>query len=96
MDNKETVLQKIREHQTQLKSFSIKRLGLFGSFVRNQATHDSDLDFLVEFEKKSFDNYMGLKQYLEELFNRRVDLVLTSTLKPRLRSQILKESVDAA
>ena len=55
----------------------------------------SDLDFLVEFEKKSFDAYMDLKAFLETLFGCRVDLVLENAIKPRLRSTILNEALHA-
>ena len=70
-------------------------MGLFGSFSRREGKTESDLDFLVEFDRKSFDAYMGLKEYLEDLFQCRVDLVLTSAIKPRLRSRILEETVHA-
>ena len=96
MESKEQILKKIRDHKDKIKSFGVKRLGLFGSFANNTATDKSDLDFIVEFEEKTFDAYMGLKDYLEELFQRPVDLVLPNTIKPRLRSQILGEVVDAA
>ncbi len=49
----------------------------------------------VTFEKKSFDSYMDLKAFLEELFHRRVDLVLADAIKPRLRENILKDAVYA-
>jgi hypothetical protein len=62
-------------------------------------TEMSDLDFLVEFEKKSFDAYfdayMDLKAFLEKLFGCRVDLVLENAIKPRLRSTILNEALHA-
>jgi len=49
----------------------------------------------VEFEHKSFDAYMDLKEFLESLFGCPVDLVLADSLKPRLRESILKETVHA-
>jgi len=53
------------------------------------------LDFVFEFEKKSFDSYMGLKLLLEGLLDRPVDLVLADGIKPRLRAAILEEAVHA-
>ena len=50
--------------------------------ARDEASQTSDLDFLVEFQRKSFDGYMDLKEFLEQLFGRRVDLVLPETLNP--------------
>jgi predicted nucleotidyltransferase len=70
-------------------------LGLFGSAARGDATPPHDLDFLVEFETKTFDAYMDLKAFLEELFGRPVDLVLADALKPALRDGILAETVYA-
>jgi len=63
--------------------------------VRGDNTAESDLDFLVEFDRKSFDSYMDLKDFLEQLFHRPVDLVVTDALKPRLRETILRETVHA-
>ena len=57
---------------------------------------DSDLDLLVELDRHTFDRYMDLKLYLEDLFGVRVDLVPTDRLKPALRDRILAESIDAA
>ena len=94
--SKEKILSTIREHRSELNKFGVKRLGIFGSFAHGTPHTTSDLDFVVEFERKTFDAYMGLKQYLEELFERRVDLVLPNTIKSRLRSKILSEIVDAA
>ena len=85
----------LEQNRERLRSFGVRQLGLFGSFARGENTESSDLDFLVEFETKSFDTYIGLKQFLEELFGRRVDLVLPNTIKPRLRNRILTETVYA-
>lgn len=78
-----------------LRRLEVRRLGLFGSAARGEATPTSDLDFLVEFERKSFDGYMDLKFFLEDLFGRPVDLVIKETLKPALRDPILKDVVYA-
>lgn len=85
----------LEQNREVIRSFGVRQLGLFGSFARGENTESSDLDFLVEFETKSFDAYIGLKQFLEELFGRKVDLVLPNTIKPRLRDRILAETVYA-
>ena len=91
------VLRLIREQAGNLKNrFAVRRIGLFGSIVRGEARPDSDLDVLVEFEVPSFDHYMDLKFYLEDLFKRPVDLVTVASLKPRLREHILREVRYAA
>ena len=59
------------------------------------AAPNSDLDFVVQFEKKSFDGYMAVKEFLEALFGCRVDLVIEDAIKPRLREDIINEAVHA-
>lgn len=77
-------------------TFGVRSLGVFGSIVRDEASPDSDVDILVEFDTPSFDRYMDLKFYLEDLLDRPVDLVLKSSLKPALRDRILREVRDVA
>ena len=89
--NAERVLSLLDEHRDELRRLGVRRLGLFGSTARNEASQVSDLDFLVEFQQKSFDGYMDLKEFLERVFGRRVDLVTPETLKPRLRGLIEKD-----
>ena len=85
------ILQKIEENRDRIREFGVGRIGVFGSASRGEALSDSDLDILVELEKETFRAYMGLKFFLEELFDRRVDLVLVDTIKPRFRESILSE-----
>jgi predicted nucleotidyltransferase len=96
MRTRDEVLQLLARNRDRIQSFGVRSLALFGSAVRNEATEASDLDFLVEFDRKTFDNYMDLKFFLEELLDRRVDLVLRDAVKPRLRESILSEAVHAA
>jgi hypothetical protein len=90
-----SILKTLAEHREEVRRFGVRSLGLFGSAARGEATATSDLDFLVEFEQPSFDSYMDLLEYLEELFGQPVDLVLANTIKPRLRESILRETVHA-
>ena len=94
---RESILQTLARHRETIRSFGARRLGLFGSYARAEATEKCDLDFVVEFEPgtKTFDNYMDLKAFLEELFARPVDLVISEVIKPRLRESILRETVYA-
>ncbi len=90
----EDVKRKMEERKVYMKDFfHIKEIGIFGSFVREKATENSDIDILVEFEKghKDFFNYMRLKYYLEELLGRNVDLVIKNAVKSRLRDRIFSE-----
>ncbi len=92
---REQVLAKLSEERDNIRRFGVRSLGLFGSVARAENTSASDLDMLVEFDHKSFDAYMDLKAYLENLFDCPVDLVLADALKPRLREPILNETVHA-
>ena len=92
---REQVLAKLGEERDHIRRFGVRSLGLFGSVARAENTPASDLDMLVEFDHKSFDAYMDLKAYLENLFDCPVDLVLADALKPRLREPILNETVHA-
>lgn len=79
-------------HQAEIKGFGVKRIGLFGSFVREAQHNTSDVDLLVEFEPgaKTFDNFMQLSFFLEELFNRPVEVVTPEALSPYIGPHILK------
>jgi uncharacterized protein len=75
--------------------FGIKSLLLFGSVARNEANQESDLDFVVDFDGTiTFDRYMDLKIFLEDLFGKKIDLALEDTLKPQIRAKILEEAID--
>ena len=75
--------------------FGIKSLFLFGSVARNEANQESDLDFIVDFDGTiTFDRYMDLKIFLEDLFDQKIDLAIEDTLKPQIRQKILEEAID--
>ena len=89
------VIAALRGHRSRLRSLGVTRIGLFGSFARNEATPGSDVDLLVEFraDQKSFDNFMNIAELLETTLERRVELVTPESLSPYLRSRILQEAV---
>lgn len=92
---KEKIFKAIEANKEKIRSFGVRRLALFGSIVRNEGTEASDLDFLVDLDPKTFDNYMDLKEFLEDLFQCKVDLVCINAIKPRLKPYILNEAVYA-
>ncbi|MGH7409936.1 MAG: nucleotidyltransferase family protein [Candidatus Methylomirabilis sp.] len=94
--NRENILKMLEENREAIRRYGVRRLGLFGSCAQGKGTQTSDLDFVVEFEAKSFDAYMDLKAFLEGLFGCRVDLVLADALKPRLRAAVLEQAVYAS
>ncbi len=90
----EIVLQTLRQQPNLFEQYHIKTLALFGSTARNQATEHSDLDFLVEFAgDPTLYLYMNLKFFLEDLFQKKVDLVIQEDIKPQIRDNISKESI---
>ena len=90
-EQKQEIFATLERHRDRLRCFGVRRLGLFGSAVRGELSDASDLDFLVEFEHKTFDAYMDTKELLESAFGRRVDLVIPDALKARLKPGILAE-----
>jgi len=88
----EEILKLIQQNKERIKRYGVKRIGLFGSYLRGEQKESSDIDILVEFEKgkKTFDNYMELKFFLEDLFKRKVDLVIAESVKPELKKYIMK------
>jgi len=90
---KEAVLSAIQAHRDEIRAVGVRRLGLFGSFARNEQTAESDVDLLVEFDpgQKTFDNFMKLTLLIEDLCERRVDLVTREALSPYLRRHVMTE-----
>ncbi|MDP2182171.1 MAG: nucleotidyltransferase family protein [Actinomycetota bacterium] len=92
MTNTDDMIRAIRQNAGNIRNeFGVARLGVFGSRVRGDATADSDLDVLVEFERPTFRNYMGLKHFLEQLLGVTVDLVSAPALKPLLKEHVMRE-----
>lgn len=93
VQTKEQVLTLLREQQPELRRLGVKRYGLFGSFMRNESHDQSDVDILVEFEpgQKTFDHFMQLAFFLEDLFGRKVDLITPESLSPHIGPHILRE-----
>jgi len=73
----------------------VKRIGVFGSFARNEQTRSSDVDVLVEFAdgKATFDNFMHLVYFLEDLFSRKVDLLTVGGIDKYIRSRVEREVI---
>ena len=91
--NKASVLESLRSHSREIKAFGVKSLGLFGSFVRNTPTEGSDVDLLVDFEpqQKTYDNFMDLSFFLEDLLGRKIEMVTPQSLNKYIGPHILKE-----
>lgn len=95
ISSRQAILTQLSDRIDTLHSFGVRSLALFGSVARDEATAASDLDFLVEFEgAATFDRYMDLKFFLEDLFHRPVDLVTKRSLKPLIAESVLAEAIN--
>jgi len=94
---RDEVVKLLAEHRQDLRQFGVKSLALFGSVGRDQARPDSDIDFLVELKgPATFDRYMGLEFFLEDLLGAQVDLVTRKALKPRWKPYMEREALYVA
>jgi predicted nucleotidyltransferase len=91
--SKEEVIERLRGAREELAALGVRRIGLFGSLVNGKPGPGSDVDMLIEFvpEQHTFDFFMELSFFLEELMARRVDLVTPESLSPHIGPHILRE-----
>lgn len=77
------------------RKYRVAKLGIFGSYIRNEQREDSDLDLLVTFvDPPSLFKYIELENLLSDALGVKVDLVLEDALKPNLKERILREVQD--
>lgn len=98
MTSKEDILSEMKQQKRALQHLGIVRIGLFGSYAREEQSEKSDIDILIEFEpeKENFDNYMAVYDMLENLFgNSKIEIVTKNGLSPHIGPQILKEVIYA-
>ena len=89
MNNLEEISNIISRNKEELKrKYKISRIGIFGSFSRNEATNESDVDILVEFSEPIGLDFVLLADELELLLGNKVDLVSSKAIKPRLKKYI--------
>jgi len=95
--SKREIINFIKEKKTFLKeNFGVLNIGLFGSYARDQHNQDSDIDFLVEFSKPSFDYLAGLQIYMEKKFNKKIEIVRKRSLSNnRFFERIEQEAIYA-
>ncbi|WP_157268327.1 nucleotidyltransferase family protein [Azohydromonas aeria] len=90
------VMALLRQAEPRIRGFGVSRLALFGSVARGEARPGSDVDLLVEFGpgQKSFDRFMALTDFLEDLLGHPVEAVTTEALSPYIGPHILSEAAD--
>jgi len=92
MMTSEYIEKKLKEIKSYLiDEFHVSRIGYFGSFAMNNQTEKSDIDILVEFSQTPGWEFFSLEEYLEKIFNRKIDLVTKAALKEQLKNVILKQ-----
>ena len=93
---KSPVFRKLRDALPAIRTrHGVKRIGIFGSFARSEQTRSSDVDVLVEFVdgQATFDNFMQLVYFLEDLFGRKVDLLTVRGIDKYIRSRVEREVI---
>lgn len=87
----------IEKHAAELRALGAQRIGVFGSFAREEATAESDVDVYLEFAKgqKTYDNFFAIYELLQGLFGRSIDLVTDGSLSER-KARIILPTVSYA
>lgn len=94
--NKEEILLFLKNHKKELyNDYGVIKIGLFGSFVRNNETEESDIDIAIEIkeEYKTLNNFLSIERFLSDSFHRKVDLGIESSLKPIAKEYIKNEII---
>lgn len=89
------ILDMLVQHRARLRELGVNKIGLFGSYSRGEAGPGSDMDFLVVLERLSFDGYMSVLFFLQDLFGCKVDLVPEKGIKPRLIPHVMQDVIYA-
>lgn len=92
VQTRKDLIKRLQRHRGDLRRLGVERIGLFGSFQRDEPDAESDVDLLVEFAsgEKSFDNFMALSFLLEDELGRSVELVTREALSPHIGPHILQ------
>ena len=97
MLNQNDILNFLRDHILDLKAeYNIAKIGIFGSFARNEQTENSDIDIMLEFEpgtKNIYEKKTKLKEYLKTYFNRNVDFCREKYIKPYIKDYLANEVI---
>jgi len=94
MLTKDIIVKLLESNNEKILNFGVERLGIFGSYARNEQTPESDIDFLVEFKEgqKTYDNFMDLAFLIKELFQVKTELVTPDSIAFFMKDKILKET----
>ena len=87
------IINALKAHHDELQKYSVKRIGLFGSYAKGSFHRGSDVDLIVEFEEPTFDNFLNLASYLENLFGKKVELLTHEGVKS-IRVKAVAERIE--
>ncbi|MBT1071758.1 nucleotidyltransferase family protein [Pelotalea chapellei] len=91
---RDQILNFLKQHRQEMtERFGVTKIGLFGSYARGDAREDSDIDVVIELAVYTADGYFGLLHFLEDNFEKRIDLGIESNIKPLIKSYIQKEII---
>jgi len=96
MTTKENILAILRTHKSELSKYGVLNIGLFGSYLRNEQSTQSDIDLLIDFEpeKENFDNYMAVYDIFEDIFkNEKIEIVTKNGLSKYIGPRILNDVI---
>lgn len=93
--NKELILKTLNKNRLKIKEFGVKNIILFGSYARDEQNENSDIDFLVEFRKNrgNYDDYIKLMHFLEDIFNKKIDLIEKDYLREELKPYVFGDKI---
>jgi predicted nucleotidyltransferase len=94
MTTKDNILKTLKSNKLKLSKIGIRNVGLFGSYLRNEQSIESDIDLLIDFEpeKENFDNFMAAYDLFERIFkNEKIEVVTINGLSPYIGPKILNE-----
>ena len=94
MTTRENILAILKTHKTEFFNYGVSDIGLFGSYLRNEQSAESDIDLLIDFEpeKENFDNYMAVYDLFENLFeNERIEIITKNGLSKHIGPKILND-----
>jgi len=97
MKDVDRIIEKLKELKPTLETdYEVTEVGIFGSYVRDEQTENSDIDILIELKENhsvGLIKFCGLKDFLSEIFGKKVDLVTKKGIKPALKKYILNEVI---
>nr|WP_294876367.1 nucleotidyltransferase family protein [uncultured Pedobacter sp.] len=98
VQNKQALIMLLKANRQKLKSYGVLSLCIFGSFITGKFNAESDVDLLIDFDpgQKSYDNFMDLSFFLEDILGRRVELVTPQSLSKHIGPNILKQAEHVA